>query len=99
MNGTAKPVPPPRDHLRIEKDGRLTNRLPAPQVPARTVSTIPPVNNNVPREQPTKQELEAIRKFEVSFGAFVAHRYELKIIDHQKNYFGSVFHYETRERA
>lgn len=95
MNGTAKPVPPPRDHLRIEKDGRLTNRLPAPQVPARTVSTIPPVNNNVPREQPTKQELEAIRKFEVSFWGVS----ELKIIAHQKNYFGSVFHDETRGRA
>lgn len=27
-----KPVPPPRDHLRIEKDGRLVNRAPAPQV-------------------------------------------------------------------
>lgn len=67
MNGSAKPVPPPRDHLRIEKDGRLTSRLPAPQVPARTISTAPSVNNNVPREPPTKQELEAIRKFEVSF--------------------------------
>ncbi|KAL0280699.1 UNVERIFIED_CONTAM: hypothetical protein PYX00_001917 [Menopon gallinae] len=60
MNGSAKPVPPPRDHLRIEKDGRLMNRLPAPQVPARTVTTI---NNNTHRE-PTKQELDSIRKFE-----------------------------------
>lgn len=61
MNGSAKPVPPPRDHLRIEKDGRLMNRLPAPQVPARTVAAI---NNNNHRE-PTKQELDSIRKFEV----------------------------------
>lgn len=61
MNGSAKPVPPPRDHLRIEKDGRLINRLPAPQVPARTITTI---NNNTQRE-PTKQEMESIRKFEV----------------------------------
>lgn len=63
MNGSAKPIPPPRDHLRIEKDGRLMNRLPAPQVPARTITTI---NNNTHRE-PTKQEMDSIRKFEVSF--------------------------------
>lgn len=30
-----RPVPPPRDHLRIEQDGRLVNRAPAPQVPER----------------------------------------------------------------
>ncbi|KAK6634030.1 hypothetical protein RUM44_004637 [Polyplax serrata] len=60
MNGSAKPVPPPRDHIRVEKDGRLMNRLPAPQVPARTITTI---NNNTQRE-PTKQEMDSIRKFE-----------------------------------
>ena len=63
MNGLAKPIPPPRDHLTIEKDGRLMNRLPAPQVPARTVMTI---NNNTQRE-PTKREMDSIRKFEVNF--------------------------------
>ena len=33
--GVAKPVPPPRDHLRIEEDGRLVNRAAPPQVPYR----------------------------------------------------------------
>lgn len=51
MNGTStgslpsKPVPPPRDHLRIEKDGRLVNKAPAPQVPARGPATTL-LNNN-----------------------------------------------------
>lgn len=65
----AKPVPPPRDHLRIEKDGRLVNRAPAPQVPARIVN-----NNNVvattpvsiSKTEPTKEQLDSIRKFQVS---------------------------------
>nr|XP_016994697.2 uncharacterized protein LOC108055739 isoform X6 [Drosophila takahashii] len=35
LNGNAKPVPPPRDHLRVEKDGRLVNCSPAPQLPDR----------------------------------------------------------------
>ena len=35
-NGVAgKPVPPPRDHLRIEEDGRLVNRAQPPQVTSR----------------------------------------------------------------
>lgn len=67
VNGlAAKPVPPPRDHLRIEQDGRLVNRAPAPQVPARTTAVpATPVgyNNNT---DPTKEQLESIRKFQVS---------------------------------
>jgi len=67
VNGlAAKPVPPPRDHLRIEQDGRLVNRAPAPQVPARTTAVVAtPVghNNNT---DPTKEQLESIRKFQVS---------------------------------
>ncbi|XP_025835102.1 MAGUK p55 subfamily member 5 isoform X1 [Agrilus planipennis] len=39
----SKPVPPPRDHLKIEKDGRLVNRAPAPQLPARITNN----NNNI----------------------------------------------------
>lgn len=35
LNSSVRPVPPPRDHLRIEQDGRLVNRAPAPQVPER----------------------------------------------------------------
>ncbi|XP_069671483.1 protein PALS1-like isoform X2 [Periplaneta americana] len=65
-NGSAsKPVPPPRDHLRIEKDGRLVNRAPAPQVPARTAVTpghaVAANNNNA---DPTKEQLDSIRKFQ-----------------------------------
>lgn len=67
VNGlAAKPVPPPRDHLRIEKDGRLVNRAPAPQVPARTASAAATplcYNNNT---DPTKEQLDSIRKFQVS---------------------------------
>ena len=67
VNGlAAKPVPPPRDHLRIEQDGRLVNRAPAPQVPARTtaVAATPVGHNN--NADPTKEQLESIRKFQVS---------------------------------
>ena len=67
VNGlAAKPVPPPRDHLRIEQDGRLVNRAPAPQVPARTatVAATPISHNN--NADPTKEQLDSIRKFQVS---------------------------------
>jgi hypothetical protein len=67
VNGlAAKPVPPPRDHLRIEKDGRLVNRAPAPQVPARTATAAatPLSHNN--NTDPTKEQLDSIRKFQVS---------------------------------
>lgn len=67
VNGlAAKPVPPPRDHLRLEQDGRLVNRAPAPQVPARTtaVAATPIGHNN--NADPTKEQLESIRKFQVS---------------------------------
>lgn len=60
VNGSAvKPVPPPRAHLRIEEDGRLVNRAPAPQLPAR-----PPDNNNDPDKEPTKEQLTSIRKYQ-----------------------------------
>lgn len=67
VNGlAAKPVPPPRDHLRIEQDGRLVNRAPAPQVPARTttIAAAPIGHNN--NTDPTKEQLDSIRKFQVS---------------------------------
>ncbi|CAG9856278.1 unnamed protein product [Phyllotreta striolata] len=68
----SKPVPPPRDHLKIEKDGRITNRAPAPQLPARIT------NNNVPTPignataavkppqpvEPTKEQLDSISKYQ-----------------------------------
>lgn len=63
VNGSAvKPVPPPRGHLRIEEDGRLVNRAPAPQLPARS----PPDNNNDPDKEPTKEQLTSIRKYQVN---------------------------------
>nr|XP_023013161.1 MAGUK p55 subfamily member 5-A isoform X3 [Leptinotarsa decemlineata]XP_023013162.1 MAGUK p55 subfamily member 5-A isoform X3 [Leptinotarsa decemlineata]XP_023013163.1 MAGUK p55 subfamily member 5-A isoform X3 [Leptinotarsa decemlineata] len=67
----SKPVPPPRDHLKIEKDGRLVNRAPAPQLPARITN-----NNNItpaPAPQtpspttvvePTKEQLDSIKKYQ-----------------------------------
>uniref|UniRef100_A0A1B6C910 MAGUK p55 subfamily member 5 n=1 Tax=Clastoptera arizonana TaxID=38151 RepID=A0A1B6C910_9HEMI len=69
-NSVAKPVPPPRDHLRIEKDGRLVNRAPAPQVPARSPGPTHLNNNhhtladNNVKEAPTSAELSSIRKFQ-----------------------------------
>nr|CAD7405292.1 unnamed protein product [Timema cristinae] len=69
VNGSAmKPVPPPRDHLRIEKDGRLVNRAPGPQVPARYANITALNNNNTATDQsrePTKEQLDSIRKFQV----------------------------------
>lgn len=55
------PVPPPREHLRIEKDGRLVNRAPAPQVPARGSTAA--ASGAV---QPTVEQLESMRKYQVS---------------------------------
>lgn len=67
VNGLAtKPVPPPRDHLRIEKDGRLVNRAPAPQVPARTATATATHLGQNDSTDPTKEQLDSIRKFQVS---------------------------------
>ncbi|XP_052869006.1 uncharacterized protein LOC128274746 [Anopheles cruzii] len=68
LNGSSKPVPPPRDHLRIEKDGRLTNRapVPAPQVPDRKAV---PIGSQQPQHigqvlEPTPDQLDSIKKFQ-----------------------------------
>uniref|UniRef100_A0A1Y1L6I7 MAGUK p55 subfamily member 5 n=1 Tax=Photinus pyralis TaxID=7054 RepID=A0A1Y1L6I7_PHOPY len=78
LNGTAaspalKPVPPPRDHLKIEKDGRLVNRTPAPQLPARITNNN---NNNITSSpaqlsttiattaEPTREQLDSIKKYQ-----------------------------------
>ncbi|XP_022904823.1 protein PALS1 isoform X2 [Onthophagus taurus] len=69
-NSTTKPIPPPREHLKIEKDGRLVNRgVPVPPVlPARINN-----NNNITTstptlmttgEQPTREQLDNIRKYQ-----------------------------------
>jgi len=71
-------VPPPRDHLRIEKDGRLINCAPAPQLPDRRV----PGNGQqqqLPQHQqqqqqqiaqivePTLEQSVSIKKYQVSY--------------------------------
>jgi hypothetical protein len=53
-------VPPPRDHLRVEKDGRIQNRAPAPQIPDRKPSQ--QIGQIV---EPTPDQLESIKKFQV----------------------------------
>ncbi|XP_055550784.1 uncharacterized protein LOC129733182 isoform X3 [Wyeomyia smithii] len=69
LNGSVKPIPPPRDHLRIEKDGRLTNRapVPAPQVPDRkAVPTTPQQHHQHIGQvvEPTPDQLDSIKKFQ-----------------------------------
>ncbi|XP_037931818.1 odorant receptor 7a-like [Teleopsis dalmanni] len=66
LNGSVKPVPPPRDHLRVEKDGRLINhRSPAPpQLPDRRMG-----NNAQPQQiaqivEPTLEQLDSIKKYQ-----------------------------------
>ncbi|KAK9877616.1 hypothetical protein WA026_019286 [Henosepilachna vigintioctopunctata] len=68
----SKPVPPPRDHLKMEKDGRLVNRAPAPQLPARITNN----NNNITSvtptlpvtpaaiTEPTREQLSSIKKYQ-----------------------------------
>ncbi|KAF5286758.1 hypothetical protein FQA39_LY04181 [Lamprigera yunnana] len=80
INGSAaspaansKPVPPPRDHLKIEKDGRLVNRAPAPQLPARITnnnnnsitSTPPQISSTIAAStEPTREQLDSIKKYQ-----------------------------------
>lgn len=64
MNGNAKPVPPPRDHLRVEKDGRLVNIM-APQVPDRNYNQ--PGSGQIAQIiEPTHEQEMSIKKFQVS---------------------------------
>ncbi|XP_058117237.1 protein PALS1 [Anopheles coustani] len=67
LNGSTKPVPPPRDHLRIEKDGRLTNRapVPAPQVPDRKIVPNASQHQHIGQVlEPTPDQLDSIKKFQ-----------------------------------
>ncbi|XP_058454995.1 uncharacterized protein LOC131432624 isoform X2 [Malaya genurostris] len=66
LNGSVKPIPPPRDHLRIEKDGRLTNRapVPAPQVPDRKAVPTTPHQHIGQVVEPTPDQLDSIKKFQ-----------------------------------
>lgn len=69
---TTKPVPPPRDHLKIEKDGRLVNRALAPELPARITNNnnVAPSNNSSGAitppgsVEPTKDQLDSIKKYQ-----------------------------------
>lgn len=64
LNGSIRPVPPPRDHLRMEKDGRMVNRAPAPQVPDRNH---PLQNNQIAQVMDaTPEQLDSIKKYQVS---------------------------------
>ncbi|XP_055700690.1 protein PALS1 isoform X3 [Phlebotomus papatasi] len=65
LNGSAKPIPPPRDHLRIEKDGRLVNRAPAPQVPDRKITLQQQTPGQIAQiVEPTPEQLDSIKKFQ-----------------------------------
>ncbi|XP_055846624.1 uncharacterized protein LOC129912432 [Episyrphus balteatus] len=73
LNGSVKPVPPPRDHLRIEADGRLVNRAPAPQLPDRKInnnnSFVDPILMQQQQQiaqvvQPTLEQLDSIKKYQ-----------------------------------
>lgn len=61
-----RPIPPPRDHLHMEKDGRLVNRAPAPQVPDRKANHLQ--NSQIAQIlDPTSEQLDSIKKYQVSF--------------------------------
>lgn len=65
LNGSVRPVPPPRDHLRMEKDGRLVNRALAPQVPDRNPSM---QSNQIAQViEATPEQLDSIKKYQVIF--------------------------------
>nr|NP_001036263.1 stardust, isoform H [Drosophila melanogaster]ABI30970.1 stardust, isoform H [Drosophila melanogaster] len=76
LNGNAKPVPPPRDHLRVEKDGRLVNCSPAPQLPDRRApgnassgssgATTHPLQHQQIAQivEPTLEQLDSIKKYQ-----------------------------------
>ncbi|KQS30136.1 MAGUK p55 subfamily member 3 isoform X8 [Drosophila erecta] len=77
LNGNAKPVPPPRDHLRVEKDGRLVNCSPAPQLPDRrgpgngssgssSGATTHPLQHQQIAQivEPTLEQLDSIKKYQ-----------------------------------
>ncbi|XP_049312050.1 protein PALS1 isoform X2 [Bactrocera dorsalis] len=66
LNGSVKPVPPPRDHLRVEKDGRLINRTPAPQLPDRRLggSGVGAPQQIAQIVEPTLEQLDSIKKYQ-----------------------------------
>lgn len=54
-------MPPPRDHLRVEKDGRLIN-IAAPQVPDRNYTASGQIAQVI---EPTHEQEMSIKKFQV----------------------------------
>lgn len=63
LNGSIRPVPPPRDHLRMEKDGRMVNRAPAPQVPDRNPAL--QTHQIAQIVDATPEQLDSIKKYQV----------------------------------
>lgn len=59
-------MPPPRDHLHIEKDGRVINRAPAPQLPERKPPLVTHNSQIGQILEPTPDQLDSIKKFQVS---------------------------------
>lgn len=64
LNGSIRPVPPPRDHLRMEKDGRMVNRAPAPQVPDRNPAL--QTHQIAQIVDATQEQLDSIKKYQVN---------------------------------
>lgn len=60
VNGSAKPVPPPRDHLRVEKDGRLIN------IGDRNYNQSTGAGQIAQVIEPTHEQEMSIKKFQVS---------------------------------
>lgn len=65
LNGSIRPVPPPRDHLRMEKDGRMVNRAPAPQVPDRNPAL--QTHQIAQIVDATPEQLDSIKKYQVHY--------------------------------
>lgn len=67
-NGTVvKPVPPPRTDTISPKDGVTPPRGPRAPVPPPQLPSRAPLNNNIepqPTREPTKEQLDSIRKFQ-----------------------------------
>lgn len=64
MNGSIRPVPPPRDHLRME-NGRMVNRQPAPQVPDRNPAL--QTHQIAQIVDATPEQLDSIKKYQVKY--------------------------------
>ncbi|XP_059224267.1 uncharacterized protein LOC106087029 isoform X4 [Stomoxys calcitrans] len=66
LNGSIKPVPPPRDTVRVEKDGRVQRSPLPPQLPDRR--GMPGANSQQQQiaqiVEPTMEQLDSIKKYQ-----------------------------------